>query len=125
MNIRQKLLGGMRVLKNKRGDVPITVLVIGVFSVCALALFTFFLYDYNVGNSFVGIKAMQEELAGIDEYMFYKNSGMSQADLDSIFNVVEIDGVRYIQVEKRASGGVLSISDDGEKLLFLVRYPVP
>jgi hypothetical protein len=29
---------------NKRGYVPITILVIGVFVVCSLALLTFFMY---------------------------------------------------------------------------------
>jgi hypothetical protein len=42
-------------MKNKRGDIPITILVIGVFAVCTLAILSFIASTISLRNSFVGI----------------------------------------------------------------------
>jgi len=42
-------------LKNNRGDIPITILVIGVFAVCTLAILSFIASTVSLRNSFVGI----------------------------------------------------------------------
>lgn len=110
--------------KNKRGDIPITVLVIGVFAVCALALFTFFVADFKMSNSFVGLNIMEEMNSQIDEYLFYKNSGKSEGILNQLFPIVVEDGVEYIKISKPSSPG-LGLFGDEEELLFSVRYPTP
>ena len=109
---------------NKRGDVPITILVIGVFTVCALALFTFFVADFKMSNSFVGLKIMEEMNSDIDEYLFYKNGGKDEGSLNQLFSVVVEDGVEYIKKSKFASSGLGFFGDENE-LLFSVRYPTP
>ncbi|MEN7982192.1 MAG: hypothetical protein ABFQ65_01980 [Nanoarchaeota archaeon] len=42
-------------MKNNKGDIPITILVIGVFAVCTLAVLSFISSTINLRNSFVGV----------------------------------------------------------------------
>lgn len=58
-------------LKSKRGDIPITILVIGVLLVCALALFSFFSSTLKIRNSFVGIGLVEKLDSQIEENSFY------------------------------------------------------
>ena len=54
-------------MKNKRGDIPITILVIGVVAVCFLTIFIFLNSENKKKENFVGpglietIYSMQEE----------------------------------------------------------------
>ncbi len=47
-------------IRNCKGDVPVTILVLGVFVVCTLALLSFINSDRNSEKSFVGVKIMEE-----------------------------------------------------------------
>lgn len=49
----------MGLKKNKRGDIPITILVIGVFIVCSLAIASFLYSSYLIGVSFEDVGTMQ------------------------------------------------------------------
>ena len=60
-------------MKNKKGDIPITVLVIGVFVVCTLAILSFFHSTSLIRNSFVGIDVLEKanieiEKDNLEEY---------------------------------------------------------
>lgn len=46
--------------KNRKGDVPTTVLVIGVFVVCALAIGSFFYSGILLNKSFQSIEKMEK-----------------------------------------------------------------
>ena len=52
--------------KNKRGDLPVTILIIGVFGVCILAIFSFIYSSYKINKSFVGIEIMEKANAQIE-----------------------------------------------------------
>lgn len=54
-------------MKNNRGDIPITILVIGVFVVCTLALLSFFVSAISLRNSFVGIDIIGEVNRAIEK----------------------------------------------------------
>ena len=45
---------------NKKGDLPVTLLVIGVFAVCTLALLSFFYSSYTLNKSFTGVEILEE-----------------------------------------------------------------
>ena len=45
---------------NNRGDVTITILVIGIFVVCGFALITYFLSDLEKADNFVGPGLMEK-----------------------------------------------------------------
>jgi hypothetical protein len=46
--------------RNKRGDIPVTLLVIGVFVVCTLAMISFINSDRNSEKTFVGLEIMEK-----------------------------------------------------------------
>ena len=56
---------------NRRGDIPITILVIGILLVCALALFSFLSSTTKVRNSFVGLGLIEQMNSQIEENSFY------------------------------------------------------
>ena len=68
-------------IKNKRASVPVTILVIGVFALCGIALITFFISEFNFSNSF----AMVDDLRAInvfqDEWNFYQNQGKTDSQI--------------------------------------------
>lgn len=45
---------------NKRGDLPVTILIIGVFGVCVLALLSFLYASSQINKSFVGVEVMEK-----------------------------------------------------------------
>ena len=55
---------------NKRGDIPVTVLVIGVLILCGLALLSFYNADLKTRDSFVGLKSMKEMNSQIEQKLF-------------------------------------------------------
>jgi len=57
--------------KNRKADIPVTILVIGVFAVCSLALLTFFISAIKTRESFVGIDLMEKINSQIEENSFY------------------------------------------------------
>lgn len=96
-------------MKNKRGDIPITILVIGVFTICTLAILSFFNSSFQTEESFVGINEMEKINIQIEKY----NSGVSLADLD----VKEV-GEGFIYLEKKS----FPLFWAKEKILFSVKY---
>jgi hypothetical protein len=45
---------------NKRGDLPVTILVIGVFGVCTLAILSFVYSSFLLHKSLVGVEIMEK-----------------------------------------------------------------
>jgi len=108
--------------KNNKGEVPITILVIGVFAICSLALFTFFVADFKMGNSFVGVSIMHKMDAAVDEYNFYKNSGIYSDIVDGFFPVLEVGQKKYLYFYKNKTS-YFGLGKSNE-LAFSVRYPI-
>jgi hypothetical protein len=59
---------------NKRGDVSITILVIGVILICALAIFSFFSSTIQIGTSFIGIGLTEKLNSQIETKIFNKEN---------------------------------------------------
>ncbi len=57
-------------MKNKRGDIPVTILVLGVVMICGLALLSFYNANKTTENSFVGIKIMKEINSRVEQTLF-------------------------------------------------------
>jgi N-acetylglutamate synthase-like GNAT family acetyltransferase len=45
---------------DKKGDLPVTLLIIGVFAVCTLALLSFLYSSYQMHKSFVGVEIVEK-----------------------------------------------------------------
>ena len=112
---------------NKKGDIPITILVIGVFAVCSLALLTFFISDFRISNSFVGLEIMDKVNTLNEEYIFYSNE-LTEEELDELvryFNWTEEIGVRYLSYKESYDKFSFSSFKKEETLLFSVKMPLP
>lgn len=70
---------------NKRGDIPLTILVIGIMLICALAMFSFFSSTTKVRNSFVGIGVIEKMNSQIEkEYLYAKEPGLAVGNYGNI-----------------------------------------
>lgn len=110
---------------NNKGNIPVTMLVIGVFALCSLALLTFFVSDFRVSNTFVGIQVMQEMSGALDEYNFYKSEGVPVDTIEKFYNLTEKDGRKYFYFDKTYDDFKFTEFGFEEVLLFSVEYPVP
>ncbi|MCX6750366.1 MAG: hypothetical protein NTZ83_02830 [Candidatus Pacearchaeota archaeon] len=54
--------------KNKKGDLPVTILVIGVFGVCTLALLTFVYSSFQIHKSLIGVEIMEKANVQIESH---------------------------------------------------------
>lgn len=68
-------------LKNKRGEVPIIFLVLGVVAICALAILSFIIGGSKINHEFEGVGAVQEMNSAIEVNEFYKNVGMENPEI--------------------------------------------
>lgn len=85
---------------NKRGDIPITILVIGVLAVCLLAILSFYFSDRAVKNTFVSIDLPEKVAIEVEKISFYKNIGMSQEEIEQLLGVkADIQG-KFILLEQ-------------------------
>ena len=107
-------------MKNKKGDVPVILLVLGVLAICGLAILSFIISETNIFDK-VSDEASQSELgifediySAAEKVYFYKNinyNGLSEQEIEALLdapnlevaiedNVLMINGrSRNIQVE--------------------------
>lgn len=57
-------------MKNKKGDISITILVIGIILICGVAIFSFFNSMIQTGSSFVGIGIVEKLNMQVEEKIF-------------------------------------------------------
>lgn len=63
-----------KLIKNKRGDIPIVILVLGVVAICALALLSFLVSKSKTESEFQGVAALQKMNSEIEKFEFYKKN---------------------------------------------------
>lgn len=99
--------------KNKKGDVPVMILVIGIFALCALAILSFYFVKFKALKSFEGYIAVEKVNSLAEEYEFYTNVGLNQENADIATGVQNCDGGRCLIV----------VRDSGEREIRVV-YPL-
>lgn len=85
-------------LKNKRGDIPITIFVIGVLAICILAIFSFYSSDRNVKDDFSSVGVIEKVLVTKERISLYEDFGFTQEEIKEIFNIKDDIQGRYIIV---------------------------
>jgi len=89
--------------QNKKGDVPITILVVGVFALCTLALITFYFAEIKIQNAFSGLNVAENVNSIAEQLNFYKKNNP-----DEINQIASDNGDYYsIIQEYNISEGVL------------------
>ena len=73
---------------NKRGDIPITILVIGILAICTLAIFSFYFSDRNVKSAFNSVDVIEKILVTKEKISLYDESfELTQEEIGEIFNI--------------------------------------
>lgn len=73
---------------NRCGDISTTILVIGVFAICSLAIFSFYFSYDKVSAGFGNLNLIEKTKSFADEIRFYENAKIEKkpSDMMSIFN---------------------------------------
>ena len=86
---------------NKRGDIPITILVIGVLAICVLAIFSFYSSNRNFKNTPVSMDVIEKILIEKEKISLYNEIlGFTQEEIKEIFDIKEDIQGRYISAQK-------------------------
>ena len=91
---------------NRKGDVPVTILVIGVFVVCMLAMFIFFISSLQTSSDFVNVGLIEKV-----------SSRMEQGDAADGIEERGNKTVSYLEEKKTVKPWF-----EDEKDIFYVRY---
>jgi uncharacterized ion transporter superfamily protein YfcC len=91
--------------KNRRANIPIVVLVIGVVAICGLAIFSFIISagKFSPEKSKIGVEIIGKINSDIEKFYFYKNAGLSNEEAAK-----RIGGI--------FSGDLLTINEENEFL---------
>ena len=96
----QKFFSSAFFIGNRKADIPITILVVGVLVVCALAIISFFVSDLSVRSGFTSIETVEEAKLLGEKISFYNNTGMTQEEIEKIIEVREDVQGKHVYVEK-------------------------
>ncbi|MBU1252291.1 MAG: hypothetical protein KJ905_01670 [Nanoarchaeota archaeon] len=82
-------------IKNKRGDIPITILVIGILAICTLTIFSFYTSSSKVKSGFDSVGIVNRAVIEMQKISLYSELGFSETEIESIFDIKpEADGKR-------------------------------
>jgi hypothetical protein len=98
-------------MKNKRGDVTITVLVIGVFALCTLAMVSFYYASFEVRDASTGLGEMEKMNSNIEKYF-------GPVDLRDDFE----EDVLKIDKDKQGNEFFMIEEKDDDVVIFQVKY---
>jgi len=73
-----------KLIKNKRGDIPITILVIGVIAICVLTIFSFYNGVKKQKESFVGAGLIETIYSIQEEIEFGKGENLNPFEKDEV-----------------------------------------
>ena len=115
--------------KDKKADIPVMILVIGVIAICSLTLLSFFIAESRIYGSFSGVKDMQALSSGIDDYIFYKNVGFNENEIENNLQIIQDSNGqgKFLYVEKNATviEPGLNLDWTKEKTVFYAKYLLP
>lgn len=100
----------------KKASIPVTILVLGIFTVCAIALLTFIIAKTHVRDTFIGVSLMEKMNAQIEEHGVNGNINLVDTRIND-------KGERVFYQEKTKSSGFLWWKK--ERVIFSVEYKAP
>lgn len=99
----------------KKANIPATILAIGVFVICIIAVISFILAKVHTRDDFLGIKLMEKINSQIEKYSF--NQNLNEADIKKL----DSGEIVFYQEMKKTTGFLFW---EEEKVVFSVEYPV-
>ena len=99
--------------RDKRGDIPTLILVIGVFFVCAVAIFSFVFFSSSGRQSFSNVLESMAIINSIaDQIRFYENAGLQPES--------------FLGIKKENNNyNITSKKTENEEIVFYVEYIIP
>ena len=73
-------------MKNRRADIPITILVLGVVAICGLAILSFVVSKNSVLDNYndpLGLSVFEQVHSDVEKFEFYKKVGVAPSDAAS------------------------------------------
>lgn len=64
-------------MKNKKAQIPIVILVLGVFAICSLAIISFIVSDVQIFKKDFGVNLIESVHADVEKFYLYQNLGDS------------------------------------------------
>jgi len=80
-------------MKNRRADIPIVILVIGVVAICGLAILSFIVSDkVNVNPKKLGLEVFEQVHSDVEKFEFYKNAGKTYEEASDLIGADSFSG---------------------------------
>lgn len=114
--------------EDKKGSVPVGILVLGTFVVCGLALLSFSIFSADIKGEFDSLNHMERMNSKVSKYEFYKEQGISEEKIRQSLNEDNFyfteDGFEINETESNFRPKFsLNFSDwTEERLKFSVKY---
>lgn len=86
-------------IKNKRGDIPVTILVLGVIAICILALVSFTFSGFKAEKNF-DIQIVKEVKLAQEKAEVYKNLGFNEQQIDFALGIKKDAQGRYVLIQR-------------------------
>lgn len=103
--------------QNKRGDIPVTILVLGVILICITAIFSFYYASNATKNSLNSVGVLQKASVTMDKISLYDNLGFTQKQInESLYDPLTASGL-----QKDSYGEYIYFSEGGVS----VKYYLP
>lgn len=64
-------------IKNNKADIPITILVLGVLAISALAIISFVVSNNNISGRGLGTEVFEDIYSQVEEFYLYLNMGIT------------------------------------------------
>lgn len=109
---------------NKRGDISITLLVIGVFAVCTLAIVSFLLQNQISQGGFADIETMERLFSQAEDFYFHVNSGLTAEEAAERIGAEIQDGQLILTAEQKESEFFGFLTGKEPKTVLSVQYAV-
>ena len=112
-----------KIMRNKKGDIPIVVLVLGVFFICMMILGSFYFFQNRMNRTFIGTDVIERAIVIEDKYYFYNNLGkFSEQEIEEILGIQRDEqGNKYVFIETKSPPGLFV----KEKVVASVKYYLP
>lgn len=115
---------------NKKGDISIVILVIGIIAICFLAILSFVKLNENINDNFLGIGLIETMNSVEEEFNFYEGENEFSGDYGNVFERegffgkikinINDENVNGIYIAKRT--GFFSLFSPEEKTIVNITY---
>lgn len=103
---------------NKRADISIVVLVIGVIMICFLAIFSFVKVNRDINDNFLGIGLIETMNSIEEEFNFYDEKNEFSGDYGNVFEREGFFGKVKININDENVQGIYVAKGTGFLNLF-------